>query len=64
MLPRAEEMEEVRKGSAISGKAGAEKMEPTISHEGLIPVLRAETKKKSLGFLRSKIISEKTYRDR
>lgn len=55
---------EVRKGSAISGKAGAEKRELALSHDDRIPVLRAETKKKSLGFLRSKIISEKTYQDR
>lgn len=57
-------MEEVRKGSAISGKAGVEKRELAISHDDRIPVLRAETKMKSLGFLMSKIIAEKTYRDR
>ena len=50
-----EEIEEVRKGSAISGRACVESRGPAISHADQISVLRErrnETKKKSLGFLK------------
>lgn len=53
VLAKADEIEEVRKGSAISGKAGVEREEAAISCDDKISVLRkrrAETRKKSLRF--------------